>query len=237
MKLAILYEDDDFVVVDKPAGITVIPDRTDSHTDLTQLLTQQLKQKLWVAHRIDKQTSGLVCFAKNEEAHRHLSLQFQEHTVEKYYQGIVSGKLFPESGEIREAIAHHPTVAGKMVISKHGKPSHTTYNVLKQWPLYALVQFRIYTGRTHQIRVHMQSLGHPILCDELYGSDKPLFLSSIKRGYKLSLNAEEKPLLSRLALHAFSLSFQKISGEHIHITSPLPKDIQACVKQLDKWCS
>ena len=123
-----------------------------------------------------------------------------------------------------------------MVVAKKGKASVTDYKVLEQWPLYSLVEFRIHTGRTHQIRVHMQSIGHPIVCDELYGDGKPFFLSAIKRKYRLSENEEaERPLLHRLALHAMRLEFKKEDGTTITAEALLPKDIAACVKQLNKW--
>jgi 23S rRNA pseudouridine1911/1915/1917 synthase len=121
-------------------------------------------------------------------------------------------------------------------VSKKGKSAVTAYKVLQQWPLYSLVQFQIFTGRTHQIRVHMQSIGNSIVCDELYGDGKPFFLSNIKRKFRLSEKDEqEKPLLSRLALHANKIEFKKEDGTEIIAEAPLPKDISACVKQLNKW--
>jgi 23S rRNA pseudouridine1911/1915/1917 synthase len=107
---------------------------------------------------------------------------------------------------------------------------------VQQWPLFSLVHFRIFTGRTHQIRVHMQSIGHSIVCDELYGDGKPFLLSSIKRKYRLGANdEEEKPLLSRLALHASKLQLILPDGTELIVEAPMPKDIAATVKQLDKW--
>ena len=129
-----------------------------------------------------------------------------------------------------------PSVKGKMVTTKKGKPSVTDYRVSEHWALYSLVQFQLHTGRTHQIRVHMQSIGHPIVCDELYGDRKPFYVSSIKKRYKLADKEEaERPLLSRLALHAYRLQFNKEDGKEIVAEAVLPKDILACVKQLNKW--
>lgn len=189
-----------------------------------------------MVHRLDRDTSGVICFARNEESHKYLSALFMEREVSKYYAGLVIGQVIPEEGSIESPIAEHPAVKGKMVVAKKGKLAITDYKVAEQWPLYALMQFRIHTGRTHQIRVHMQSLGHPIVCDELYGDGKPFFLSSIKRKYKLSDKEEqEKPLLSRLALHAYKLEFLKNDGTPIVAEASLPKDIAACVNQLNKW--
>lgn len=237
MQIDTLFEDNDLLIVNKPAGLLVIPDRFNSALpSLNKLLERKLDQQLWVVHRLDRETSGVICFAKNEETHKYLSKLFQERDISKHYLGLVNGRLIPEEGRIEKAIIEHPHVKGKMVTAKKGKASITDYKALEQWPLYSLVEFRIHTGRTHQIRVHMQSIGHPIVCDELYGDGKPFFLSGIKRKYRLSENEEaERPLLSRLALHASRLEFTKEDGTEIKMEAPLPKDIAACVKQLNKW--
>ena len=237
MKIETLYEDDDLIIVNKPAGLLVIPDRFNAELPcLNKLLETKLGHKVWVAHRIDRDTSGVICFAKNEETHKHLSLIFQERDVNKFYAGIVTGIVVPEEERIENMIAEHPALNGKMIVAKKGKIAFTDYRVSEQWPLYALVQFQIHTGRTHQIRVHMQSIGHPIVCDELYGDGKPFYVSMIKRRYNQAKNEEEeKPLLSRLALHAYRLEFDKADGTHISIDATLPKDMAAMVNQLNKW--
>jgi 23S rRNA pseudouridine1911/1915/1917 synthase len=237
MQIDTLYEDDDLIVVNKPAGLLVVPDRF--KTELPSLgrgLEAKLGQKIWIVHRLDRDTSGVICFAKNDVAHRYLSTLFQERNVTKHYTGLVNGIVIPTEGRIERAITEHPYIKGKMVVARKGKPSITDYKVMEQWALYSLVDFHIHTGRTHQIRVHLQSIGHSIVCDELYGDGKPFFLSAIKRKYRLSDNEEtERPLLSRLALHASSLEFKKEDGTEVKAIAPLPKDIAACVKQLDKW--
>jgi 23S rRNA pseudouridine1911/1915/1917 synthase len=237
MKLDILYEDNDLLVVNKPAGVLVIPDRFDTtQASLNRLLEARYNQKLWVVHRLDRDTSGVVCFARNEESHKYLSALFMNREVNKYYAGLVIGQVVPEEGRIETAIAEHPFVKGKMTVAKKGKIAVTDYKVAHQWPLYALVQLQIHTGRTHQIRVHMQAIGHPIVCDELYGDGKPFFLSSIKRKYRLSDNQEvEQPLLSRLGLHAYRLQFARVDGTVVDVEAPLPKDMAACVQQMNKW--
>ncbi len=237
MQLDILFEDDDIIAVNKPSGMLVIPDRYDTNQpSLNKLLEAKLKQQIWVIHRIDRDTSGIICFAKNEQAHKYFSKLFMEREMKKYYTGLVVGRLTPAEGTIDKPIIEHPAISGKMITAKKGKASVTDYKVLEEWPLYSLVQFRIHTGRTHQIRVHSQSIGHPIVCDSLYGDGKPFFLSAIKKKYRLSDNEEtERPLLSRLALHASKLEFKKEDGTEITIQAPLPKDIAACVNQLNKW--
>jgi 23S rRNA pseudouridine1911/1915/1917 synthase len=239
MQFDILYEDNDLIIINKPPGLLVIPDRFNSALpSLNKLLETHLKQQIWVVHRIDRDTSGAICFAKNEVAHKYLSALFQEHNIGKYYLGIVNGRVIPEEGRIEKPIIEHPVSKGKMTVAKKGKPSITDYKVIRQWPLYSLVQFHIHTGRTHQIRVHIQSIGHSIVCDELYGDGKPFYLSAIKKKYRLSDNDEsERPLLSRLGLHASRLEFKKEDGTLVSAEAPMPKDMAASVKQLDKWAT
>lgn len=236
MNLEILYQDEDIIVVNKPAGITVIPERFNTEAlSINKALEEKLGQKVWVVHRLDRDTSGVLCFAKNEEAHKNLSKQFQEHSVGKFYAGLVHGRFAQEQGRIESPIAEHPTIKGKMVVNRRGKASITDYRVVEQWPMHSLVQFQIHTGRTHQIRVHSSNIGHPIVADNLYGNGEAFLLSSIKKKYKLSTKDEdEKPLLNRLALHAYRLVFENMKGEAISVEAPLPKDISACVQQLNK---
>ena len=239
MKIERLYEDEDLIIVNKPSGVLVLPDRFNSGlTSLHRFLQDEMGQQLWVVHRIDRDTSGVIVFAKNDVAHRYMSMLFMEHNIGKFYAGLVHGRVEPEMGRIEAAIIEHPFFKGKMTTAAKGKASVTDFRVVEQWPLFSLMQFQIHTGRTHQIRVHMQSIGHPIVCDELYGDGKPFLLSTIKRKYNLSKKEEEeRPLLSRLALHAYKLSFVKQDGTEVTAEAPLPKDIAACVNQLNKWCT
>jgi 23S rRNA pseudouridine1911/1915/1917 synthase len=237
MQIDTLYEDEDLIIVNKPAGLLVIPDRFNAELpSLGRALEAKFGEKIWIVHRLDRDTSGVICFAKNDVAHRYLSTLFQERDVTKHYTGLVNGIVIPTEGRIDKPIVEHPFIKGKMTTAKKGKESATDYKVLEQWALYSLMDFHIHTGRTHQIRVHLQSIGHSIVCDELYGDGKPFLLSGIKRKYRLSDHDEvERPLLSRLALHASSLEFKKEDGTEIKAVAPLPRDIAACVKQLDKW--
>jgi len=239
MNIEKLYEDEDILVVNKPAGLIVIPDRYNAEIpSLVRILEAKAGEKIWVVHRLDRDTSGVICFAKNEKAHRYLSILFQERDVNKFYAGLVNGIVVPAEGRIESPIAEHPAGNGKMIVARKGKMAVTDYKVVEQWPLYSLLQFQIHTGRTHQIRVHMQSIGHSLVCDELYGDGQPFLLSNIKRKYNLSGKDEaEKPLLSRMALHAYKLEFHKEDGTLVTVESPLPRDIAACVKQLNKWCA
>ncbi|HXB92557.1 MAG TPA: RluA family pseudouridine synthase [Puia sp.] len=231
----ILFENNDFVAVNKPAGLLSIPDREGKDVSLKKILKDKYGD-IFTVHRLDRGTSGVIVFAKNEATHKYLSKIFEERDVEKIYQGIVHGTLPGKKGSIDSPIMEHPAKPGVMVINKKGKASLTDFEVLEELGLYSFVQFQIHTGRTHQIRVHMQSLGHPIACDEVYGEARPIFLSSFKRGFKLSKAEEqERPMLNRLALHSHLLHFQDEKGEYHTFEAPLAKDMKALLQQLRKW--
>jgi len=237
MKLAdlIIFEDDDFIALNKPSGLLSIPDREGKETSLKSLLLEKF-ENIFTVHRLDKDTSGLIIFAKNEATHRHLSIQFEERKTEKIYLGLVLGSPLNQQGTINLPIAENTVTRGAMIINRRGKESITDYEVLENFGAYTWMQFQIHTGRTHQIRVHMKDIGHPIVCDELYGDGKPLLLSSFKSKFKLSKNElEERPLLNRLALHASKLIFTNTDGETIKLEADLPKDIKAALQQLTKW--
>jgi len=211
-----------------------VPDRMQSEPSLKDYL-QEKYGKIFTVHRLDKDTSGLIVFAKDEEMHRYLSAAFEDRRVEKDYLGLVAGVPAPPAGRIDAPMKEHPVQKGTMITHRQGKTALTDYQVMQSFGRYALVSFRIHTGRTHQIRVHCKHIGHPIVCDPVYGDGKPLFLSDIKRNYKLSkLELEERPLLNRLALHASDLRFTGPTGESFHFTAPLHKDMRALIRQLEK---
>ncbi|GBL34440.1 ribosomal large subunit pseudouridine synthase D [Filimonas sp.] len=237
MKPDILYEDDHYIIVNKPSGLLSIPDRHNAAIPSVTGILRDLYPSVFIIHRLDKDTSGILCFAKDEETHRYTSQLFEHREVKKNYIGIVHGNLAEESGIIEDAIMEHPVIKGKMIIhQKQGKPSITKFEVLESFGLYSFVKFDILTGRTHQIRVHMQNYGHPIVCDPVYGKPDPVFISQLKKKFKLSKDdEEEKPILNRLALHAFRLCFVDAGGKTIDIEAPLPRDMNAMLKQCRKW--
>jgi 23S rRNA pseudouridine1911/1915/1917 synthase len=203
---------------------------------LKQLLKDRYGE-IYTVHRLDKDTSGIIVFAKDEATHKKLSQSFEGREVEKYYQGLVQGIPFNKQDSVDASIMEHPGKTGKMITYVKGKASLTDYEVLESFRLYSWMQFRIHTGRTHQIRLHMQHIGHPIVCDELYGDAQPVLLSALKKKFKLSKAAEEeRPLLSRLALHSHRLSFE-LNGERFELEAELPKELRALLQQLRKWSS
>jgi 23S rRNA pseudouridine955/2504/2580 synthase/23S rRNA pseudouridine1911/1915/1917 synthase len=230
----ILQEDENLVAINKPPGLLTIPDREGKDISLKQILKQKYGG-IFTVHRLDKDTSGIVVFAKNEQAHKNLSQLFEARATIKIYNGFVLGSPFEKSGTINEPIAEHPVKKGLMTVYRKGKESITEYEVLDNFKLYSWMQFHILTGRTHQIMVHMKHLGLPIVCDDLYGDGKPVFVSSIKRkNFNLSKNEEEeRPILSRLALHASRLNFQ-LDGKTYDLEAELPKDLRALLQQLRK---
>ncbi len=236
-QLEILWEDADYVAVNKPAGILTIPDRYNAEIPnlLAYLRTQY--DNIYVTHRIDKDTSGVVIFAKNEAAHAHLNQQFEEHTVQKTYLTLVIGKT-PAEGSIDFRIMEDPRRPGKMEAHpKIGKPALTTFKTLHYFaPKFSLVEVYPKTGRTHQIRVHFLAIGFPLAIDNWYGGQEGILLSSFKKKFKLSKEAEsEKPIMNRLTLHASAIRFKHISNEaEVEVKAPLPKDFQALLTQLEK---
>jgi len=229
----IVFENDDLVAVNKPSGLLTIPDR-EGVNGVRNLLLEKYGT-IYTVHRLDKDTSGLVVFAKNETMHRHLSQKFEHRETQKVYKGLVLGNTSKPNGIIDEPIGEHPTKKGMMTVLKKGKESITEWDEMERFRLFSMMEFKILTGRTHQIRVHMKHLGHPIVCDGLYGDGKPVLLSQLKNKYNLSKKEdEEKPLLSRLALHAAELSFTGINEENYTLTAPLPKDLKAMINQLRK---
>ncbi len=235
--IPVIFADNDIVVVNKPAGITVIPDRIHTERETVQKLLEEKYGKLYVVHRIDRFTSGVLCFARHEQAHRSLSIQFQNHTVQKFYKAIVSGKLSELQGEINLPIAENLANPGTMLIHKRGKEALTLYRVEEQFKNAALLNVEIKTGRTHQIRVHMAYIGHPLLVDNVYSKNEAFYFSSIKKNYKAT-DEEERPTLARLSLHAYSITFlHPVTQQQVTYTAQLPKDLETVLKLLRKYQS
>lgn len=235
MKVEMIFEDDDLLIADKPSGVTVIPDRIHPERETLQSFLEKKSGKLFVVHRIDRGTSGIICFAKNESAHKNLSLQFQNHEVKKIYKAIVQGVLKGKEGVIDTPIAESKTRPGTMFIHPRGKDALTIFSVVEQFKHAALLNVEIKTGRTHQIRVHLTSAGHPLLVDEIYARTSAFYFSSIKKKYKRTAE-EERPTIARLTLHASQLTLlHPSSKKEITFTSPLPKDLETVLKLLRKY--
>lgn len=233
MKYEIIFENDILIAINKPAGLLSIPDREGKEVSLKQML-QDKYDEIFTVHRLDRATSGVIIFAKNEETHKGLSQLFESRATEKIYYGLVHGSVMPAKGKIEEPLMPHSSGNGKMIIHLKGKSSFTEYELLEDFKRFSWIKFKILTGRTHQIRVHAQFIGHSVVCDDLYGDGKPVYLSSLKKKYNLSkTEIEERPILSRLALHSASLKFV-LNNEEYFFEASLPKDLRALLQQLRK---
>ncbi len=241
--LDIVWEDDDLLVVDKPAGLVVHPGHGNYSGTLVNALTFHLQDlplfregdmRAGLVHRIDKNTSGLLVVAKTELAHARLAKQFFDHTVERRYVALVWGNFDEDEGVIEGNIGRSHRDRLKMAVfpdGEDGKRAVTHYKVLKRYGYVTLVELRLETGRTHQIRVHMEWTGHPLFNDERYGGDRILKGTTFSK-YKQFIENNFR-LMPRHALHARSLGFVHPStGERVHFESPLPADFAAV---LDRW--
>lgn len=235
----LLFENEDLIALNKPAGLLSIPDRFNKELPSLSRFLELRYGKIFILHRLDKDTTGVILFAKNEETHRYLSQKFQNRQIDKFYLGLVTGRIWEKEGRIDTPLATSTGKNGRMTkTAKKGMEALTAFEVLQSFGLYTLLKLHLFTGRTHQIRVHLQSIGHPIAMDALYGSAEPFYLSSIKRKYRVGkYQEEEKPLMSRQALHASELHFTDKKGQKHDIIAPLPKDLKAVLNQLEKHAS
>lgn len=234
-KIDIIHEDDDIIVLTKPSFLLSIPDRNNEKASLLGLLRTKYDGILTI-HRLDFETSGIICFAKNEAAHRSLSIQFEKRQTEKIYHAIVEGAMMQESGKIDLSITEDLANKGKMKIARDGKPSLSEYRLLERFRHYSYVEINLKTGRTHQARVHMKAIGFPMAVDKDYGNKEAFYLSEIKKKFKEGKWEEETPLVDHTTLHAFSLSFAHPSTqEKVNYISPLRKDMSVMLKYLREF--
>jgi len=200
----ILYEDADIVAVNKPEGLVAVPERRRLESSLLEILCAERSEKLFIVHRIDKETSGVIVFARNAEAHRELNRQFENRSVEKMYLALVHGVVGDDRGEIDKPLRQFGS--GRVAVDdQRGKASVTEFCVLERLEAFTLLDVRPHTGRRHQIRVHLYSLGHAIVGDPLYGD------RTLQSAYP------------RLMLHARRLSLHLPSGRRLTLETPIPE--------------
>ena len=225
--LDVVYEDGDVIVVNKPVGLVVHPAPGHPDGTLVNALLYHCGDSLsgingelrpGIVHRIDRDTSGLIIAAKNDRAHLALAAQLQDHSLARVYEAVAVGNLREDSGTVNAPIGRHPVDRKKMAIDhRNGREAVTHWSVLGRYPGYTHVQCKLETGRTHQIRVHLASIGHPLLGDIVYGSKKPW------------------PGLAGQCLHARRLKFVHPStGEPVELECPLPDWFQKTLRQIDK---
>lgn len=228
--LDIVYEDDSFLIVNKPKGMVVHPAPGNYTGTLVNALLWHCGGSLsgingvirpGIVHRIDKDTSGLLAVAKNDTAHESLAAQIASHEFERCYQAIVCGNPKEDSGRIDAPIFRHPVDRKKMAIVPGGREAATNYRVLERFDGAAYAEFRLETGRTHQIRVHCEHIGHPVLGDPVYG------------GLKTKLGQQYASVLQGQCLHAKTISFRHpVSGELMRFDSGLPEYFEYVLNKL-----
>lgn len=246
LPLDVLYEDERLLAVNKPAGIPVIPERGCTERVFLDSLIYYLSNVSPVSkkgngvrprlvHRLDKDASGVIIIAKDIDTERFLTEQFEKRLIEKEYLGIVDGEFKEESGSIELPIGE--AEPGRMKIAYlHGKPSLTEFKVVEQFKGFTLLSIFPRTGRTHQIRVHMKAIGHPMSVDPFYGRRDALYLSELKRDYTFKDNTKEPPLMPRLTLHAYRLTLDlPPDAKHVNIEAPIPKDLKIVLKSLRRY--
>lgn len=231
-KEIILFENDDLIVVNKPPFLSSLDDRDGGEINLLRLAKQYVSDAQ-ICHRLDKETSGAIIIAKNPEAYRFVSMQFEHREVSKIYHAIING-----SHQFDDLLVDLPilNLGNKNVaISKQdGKAAQTYFKSLVFFKHYTLVECKPITGRMHQIRIHLASQRAAIAGDEMYGG-QPVMLSDIKRGYKLGKDQEELPIMKRFALHAREVSFKINPETEISVHAPYPKDFATLLKLLEKF--
>ena len=214
INIEIVYEDESIVAANKPEGLASISESDTSISTLHSLLEQKYSQKLFVVHRLDKEVSGVILFAKNAKTHKLLNQQFSNRTVNKSYIALVHGNVKKDSGIINKPIREFGS--GRMGIDeKKGKPSSTSFKVLRRFEKYSLLELKPTTGRRHQLRVHLYSIGHPIAGDIRYGDKK------------------EQEKFPRLMLHAKEISCKLYGGKPLYVHVDLPESFDRFLKSLE----
>lgn len=227
----ILFEDDHYLVINKPAGFASLDDR---HEDPSVLdLARGYHPDAQLGHRLDKETSGCLAIAKHPDAYRELSIQFEDRIVTKVYHAITNG-VHDFKGEEVNLPIHASARGGVRIDQVEGKEAQTFITTLEAYQQHTLVECVPITGRMHQIRIHLATLKAPIVTDPAYGG-KPLMLSEIKRNYNLKRDTDEQPIIRRVALHARAISFHTMTEEEITVVADYPKDFSVALKQLGKY--
>lgn len=209
---AIIFQDNDILAVDKPEGVASIPERDKDKNNILESLSRSLETKLYIVHRLDKEVSGVLLFAKNETAHRSLNVQFERREVHKTYAALVQGVMGQDKGTIEKQIRQFGS--GRMGVDPRGKECITRYRVIKRFKDHTLVHAEPATGRRHQLRVHFYSINHPIAGDLRYGD------RTVQEKYP------------RLMLHAQSIEFRLPSGKDLRVESPLPESFVRTLESL-----
>jgi len=231
-----LFEDEDLVIINKPPGMLTIPDRFNKDIPNLYIQFQQEYGEIFIVHRLDRGTSGIMVFAKNAETHRYLNIDFQNHNVKKVYHCVCSGMLEKDEMDIDIPILPNPQKSGLSMPSARGKEALTKIKVIEHFRIATLVECNLITGRHHQIRVHLSAIGHPLFTDELYGRQSEFFLSTIKKKYHIKKDKPELPIIARVSMHSHSLGFKHPrTQQEVAFEADYPKDFKALLQSLAKY--
>lgn len=233
--IEIIYEDERIIAINKPAGYLTLPDRYDFSAPSLVRYLESIYEQIFVVHRIDKETSGLIIFAKDAESHKFLNEQFMEHSLQKIYHAVVRGSFNKDELEVDIPIMANPSGKAMMIPSARGKSALTIFRPIEKFRLATLLECDLITGRQHQIRVHCSTIGYPLLVDSLYSGVNDFYLSSIKRKFNLQKDESENPIIERLTLHSYSLKFEHPDGQELKLNAEYPKDFSILLKTLRKW--
>ena len=229
----IIFENNDYIVVNKPPFVASLDERSTAGEVNILRLAKQYADDAQVCHRLDKETSGAIVIAKNPDAYRNLAMQFERRKVKKVYHAIVDGQFQFDNLFIDLPILND----GNKSVSidrQDGKRAETYFNTIKHYKHYTLVECKPVTGRMHQIRIHLATQRAAIAGDHMY-KGKPVFLSTLKKGYRIAKDEEELPIMKRFALHAKQISFKGLDESDISVEAPYPKDFTTLLKLLDKF--
>lgn len=231
----ILFENEDYILINKPPHVASLDERAaDRGGQSIVRMAKAYHADAQLGHRLDKETSGILAIAKNSEAYRHLAMQFEHREVTKRYHAVTNGVHDFEGISVYLPISALKDGTAVRIDREKGKVAETIFNTLQAFRTTTLVECMPITGRMHQIRVHLMCLKAPIVNDETYGGE-PVYLSDLKRKFNLKQGTEELPLIQRVALHAYSLTFTLLNDEEQTFVAPYPKDFGVLVKQLEKF--
>lgn len=232
----IVFEDDDLIIVNKSSGMLSIPDRYNTQLPNLKNILDEKYGQIFIVHRLDKETSGIIVFAKTAETHRELSMMFEEHKVKKIYHTIVTGVMHKEEILVDIPLMVNPGRKGGMIPSARGKEAYTKVRVLEKFRNTSLLECELLTGRQHQIRAHLKAVGYPLLIDKLYSNTEEFMLSSIKKHYNKNKNVDEKPIMERTSLHSYYIEFiHPITKKEISAKAEYPKDFKVTLSLLGKY--